>query len=489
MAELVQRDRLVRVKLVYYGPALCGKTTNLQVLHHRAAAGRKGKLLSLNSLQDRTILFDLLPLRAVGPRGYEIAIQLIAVPGQSFYTSTRRTALKGADGVVFVANSAQDRLDENILSFRELSRHLMDHGIDPSGIPLVLQYNKRDLPKVLSISALDHALNTRREAAFSAVAIRGDGVVETFQACLARTMAQLARRYRVLELAAGRTPEDWARQASLGLFGAGATTVAPGQPMVRHGQPDFGIPTEFAADVPPAPPPAHAPHTIRVATAPEPAAPPGAGAAQPSGTCEAYAEACAEMASLLSEANHQRDEACRRLEEVRRAVEISANAFAVSSSGFIRRVLSCLAEGGGGAHASLVLWGATRDAPVAIPLPPLSRDPLAAAPSGLAYLMRAAARPTPFVDEAHDNLAVRALLWNAQPAFEAVAVVPLLATGRTVGLALLYYVDGDRLPTPDTLGHLGLLGELFASPLMLALASASIRSCTERVAAGAIASS
>ena len=180
MVELNHRDRTIKVKLVYYGPPVGGKTTNLQILHRSAAARRRGELISINSAQDRTILFDLLPLRTPGFRGFDLRLQVLAVPGQAMYSATRRLVLKGADSLVFVANSALDRWEENIQSYREMTQNLISHRLDPAAMPLVLQYNKRDLPQVLELEALDRALNTRRTDVIPAVAVRGEGVLETF---------------------------------------------------------------------------------------------------------------------------------------------------------------------------------------------------------------------------------------------------------------------------------------------------------------------
>jgi hypothetical protein len=251
MAELIQGERQVRVKIVYYGPALSGKTTNLKLLHGRAMPGRRGQLLSLNSQQERTILFDMLPLRAVGPHGYELALQLVAVPGQSFYVTTRRVALRGVDGVVFVANSAADRLQDNLHSFLELKRLLVEHGLDPQALPLVLQCNKQDLPKTLAPDKLDVALRgavQRRSGPppVGAVATRGEGVIASFEAVLAATLADVARRFRVLALPQGQTAEQWARRAALGLFGQGSLTAGgPRGPRLGLPHGDFGIPAEL----------------------------------------------------------------------------------------------------------------------------------------------------------------------------------------------------------------------------------------------------
>ena len=140
-------------------PARRREDHNLQILHRAADARRRGEMVSINSAQDRTILFDLLPLKTPGYRGFELRLQVLAVPGQAMYATTRRLVLKGADSLVFVANSALDRWDENIQSYREMTQNLLSHHLDPEQMPLVFQYNKRDLPQVLETEALDRALN------------------------------------------------------------------------------------------------------------------------------------------------------------------------------------------------------------------------------------------------------------------------------------------------------------------------------------------
>src|SRR5512147_1237685 len=219
MVELNHRDRTIKVKIVYYGPPVGGKTTNLQILHRTADARRRGEMISVNSAQDRTILFDLLPLKTQGFRGFDLRLQVLAVPGQAMYSATRRLVLKGADSLVFVANSALDRWEENIQSYREMTANLLSHHLDPSSMPLVFQYNKRDLPQVMEIEALDRTLNARRAEAIPAVAIRGDGVLGTFSAILARTVQDLANRYAILDVKGGAPAREWADEAVLNLFG------------------------------------------------------------------------------------------------------------------------------------------------------------------------------------------------------------------------------------------------------------------------------
>ena len=255
MVELNHRDRTIKVKMVYYGPALGGKTTNLQILHQRAEAARRGEMISVNSAQDRTILFDLLPLKTPGFRGFDIRLQILAVPGQAMYGATRRLVLKGADSLVFVANSALDRWEENLQSFREMTQNLISHHLEPSQMPLVLQYNKRDLPQVLEIDALDRGLNARKTQALPAVAIRGEGVLETFTAALALTVQDLANRYAILDVKEGLPARQWAERTVGELFGTTALSFEPPPPSPK-----------------PAPPPA--PRGAAPAAVPEPPAPP-----------------------------------------------------------------------------------------------------------------------------------------------------------------------------------------------------------------------
>ena len=219
MVELNHRDRQIKVKIVYYGPPVGGKTTNLQILHQHAEAARRGEMISINSAQDRTILFDLLPLRSAGFRGFDLRLQILAVPGQAMYATTRRLVLKNADSLVFVANSAVDRWEENLQSFREMTQNLLAHRLDPATMPLVFQYNKRDLPKVMDMEFMDRALNARKVDSIPAVAVRGEGVLETFSAILMRTIQDLAKRYAVLENTKGQPAWQWTQQAVLSMFG------------------------------------------------------------------------------------------------------------------------------------------------------------------------------------------------------------------------------------------------------------------------------
>ena len=259
MVELNHRDRTIKVKIVYYGPPLGGKTTNLQVIHKHADIHRRGEMVSINSAQDRTILFDLLPLRTSGFRGFDLRLQILAVPGQAMYAATRRLVLKGADALVFVANSAMDRWEENLQSYREMTQNLLTHHLDPSSMPLVFQYNKRDLPQVTEMELMDRALNGRKADSIPAVAVKGEGVLETFSAILMRTIQDLSKRYSILETKDGKPAWQWTQQAVLGMFGTNSlnpeSIVADEPEPPPAPKPAFVVPVGGGAVTPSSPPP------------------------------------------------------------------------------------------------------------------------------------------------------------------------------------------------------------------------------------------
>jgi len=172
----------ITVKVVYYGPGLSGKTTNLQYLHHAINSGKKGKLVSLPTESDRTLFFDLLPVNVGKVRDFSLRFQLYTVPGQVRYNATRKLVLKGADAVVFVADSQREMREQNIESFKNMKENLIANNINLEEIPLILQYNKRDLPNILSIQELNKDLNENGKYKYiEAIAIDGTGVEDTFQ--------------------------------------------------------------------------------------------------------------------------------------------------------------------------------------------------------------------------------------------------------------------------------------------------------------------
>jgi signal recognition particle receptor subunit beta/signal transduction histidine kinase len=265
MVELNHRDRQIKVKIVYYGPPLGGKTTNLQILHQHADAARRGDMISINSAQDRTILFDLVPLRTTGFRGFDLRLQILAVPGQAMYAATRRLVLKGADSLVFVANSAVDRWDENIASFREMTQNLLTHHLDPAAMPLVFQYNKRDLPQVMDLEFMDRAMNVRKADSIPAVAVRGEGVLESFSAILMRTIQDLSRRYSILDTTKGQPAWQWTQQAVEHMFGT--TTIVSDKPLIKE-EPPAPPPSVLVPPMPASVPPT-TPSSMARPTAPQ----------------------------------------------------------------------------------------------------------------------------------------------------------------------------------------------------------------------------
>ncbi len=194
MVQFENQYRQIKVKIVYYGPALGGKTTCLQHVHRISDPQRRSRLYSLNTASDRTLFFDLLSLNLGRIRGYRLAIQLYTVPGQVQYNATRRTVLAGADGVVFVADSQRDQHEANVQSFANLKENLEANGIDPTSLPIVLQYNKRDLANLIPVDELEHTLNESGLPSFPTVAITGDGVMEAFAAITEHTLVSLADR-------------------------------------------------------------------------------------------------------------------------------------------------------------------------------------------------------------------------------------------------------------------------------------------------------
>jgi signal recognition particle receptor subunit beta len=239
-------------KVVYYGPGLCGKTTNLQWIHEKLPIKNKGKMLSLATETDRTLFFDFLPIELGAIRGMRTRIQLYTVPGQVFYNATRRMVLKGADCVVFVADSQEPMLDANVESMENLRQNLEANEIDADEIPTVIQYNKRDLPNALPLEIMNARLNPRGRPFFEAVAVKGQGVEETLKGVTTLVFRSLANKYGASDAAQHGTP-----------------TTAPGTASAS-GTPGSGtaprIPVPERPVVPPAP--------VAAAVAPRAAAPP-----------------------------------------------------------------------------------------------------------------------------------------------------------------------------------------------------------------------
>jgi len=183
MAVLNAAKREIDIKIVYYGPALCGKTTNVQCIHQKLAPHQRGEITSLATKDDRTLFFDFLPVELGNVKGFKTRFHIYTVPGQVYYALTRRAVLTGVDGIVFVADSQRDKWDENIESLKDLDDNLKYYKKDVRAVPFVMQYNKRDLDDIVSIAELERGLNKMHVPSSEASAVQGSGVMETLTSC------------------------------------------------------------------------------------------------------------------------------------------------------------------------------------------------------------------------------------------------------------------------------------------------------------------
>jgi len=188
-------SREINCKIVYYGPGLCGKTTNLQYVFKKTNPDQKGKLISLATETERTLFFDFLPLALGDIKGFKIRFHLYTVPGQVFYAASRKLILKGVDGVVFVADSQIERMEANIESLDDLRINLNDQGYDLDKLPYTVQYNKRDLPNVAPVENMNKLLNPGNVPFFEGVAVTGPGVFETLKNIAKQVLTELKKHY------------------------------------------------------------------------------------------------------------------------------------------------------------------------------------------------------------------------------------------------------------------------------------------------------
>ena len=194
MSFINYASREINCKIVYYGPGLCGKTTNLQYVYQKTAADAKGKMISLATETERTLFFDFLPLSLGEIRGFKTRFHLYTVPGQVFYDASRKLILKGVDGVVFDADSQEERYDANIESLDNLRFNLQEQGYDLDKLPFIIQYNKRDLPNAMPVDELRKDLNLTGVPDFEACAATGEGVFETLKAVAKLILIDLKKR-------------------------------------------------------------------------------------------------------------------------------------------------------------------------------------------------------------------------------------------------------------------------------------------------------
>jgi len=237
MVNFNYTSREVTVKVVYYGPGLCGKTTSLQYIYRHIPRNKKGKMVSLATQTDRTLFFDFLPIELGKLKGLNTKIQLYTVPGQVFYDATRKLVLKGADGVVFVADSQKDMRQANIESFKNLKDNLRNLGFDLAEIPHVLQFNKRDLDNILDVDTLNQDLNEYNVPWFETSAITGDGVMETLRETVRAVLVNISDKYN-LEI-----------EELVGESDQAATEAAAAAPEAEAGEPDEPVSEVEGADV------------------------------------------------------------------------------------------------------------------------------------------------------------------------------------------------------------------------------------------------
>lgn len=195
MSFINYSSREINCKIVYYGPGLCGKTTNLQYIYRRTNPNQKGKLISLATETERTLFFDFLPLALGDIRGFKIRFHLYTVPGQVFYAASRKLILKGVDGIVFVADSQLERMESNMESLDDLKINLSEQNYELEKIPFTIQYNKRDLPNIVPVAEIEKLLNARMLPFFEAVAVTGKGVFETLKAVVKQVLFELKKHY------------------------------------------------------------------------------------------------------------------------------------------------------------------------------------------------------------------------------------------------------------------------------------------------------
>ena len=193
MSLINYSSREINCKIVYYGPGLCGKTTNIQYVYNKVDPSTKGKLITLATEMDRTLFFDFLPLELGTVKGFKTRFHLYTVPGQVYYDASRKLILRGVDGIVFVADSQSARYDANIESLYNLHENLEEYKLNLQDVPFVIQYNKRDMDDVIPVDELEQELNPEKFPSYPAVAVRGDGVFDTLKAVAKGVLKKLSQ--------------------------------------------------------------------------------------------------------------------------------------------------------------------------------------------------------------------------------------------------------------------------------------------------------
>ncbi len=507
MVEINHREHFIRAKILYYGPAAGGKTTNLQALHRRALEDKRLDLVSVNTAQDRTILFDLLPLTTPAFRTYDLRFQIIAVPGQRLYAATRKMLLKNADTIVFVANSAADRREENLQSMKEMTKYLLEHGMDPSTLPIVFQYNKRDLPSTTAVEVMERGLNARRSESFPAVAIHEKGVLESFAAALRCTMTELSTRYNIGEsLNDPRSAMEWTERTMRETFGVSgiaekrrelkefdvdteppaparpATVVkvkTPSQPRTRLSSTPTVTPIETPGEnFSPSPtPPAAPPFSKDVETSPSAAAELQDPKAAQS-LVESYAEAASGLGDHLSRLREEKDEVLRWLEELSAVADMTRELLAAPSSSAdvpLKKLLTRLAKSLHTSKASLSVSRPDGHLETVI-LHGLAIDPILGGPAkdvqAVGSTLLKAGKRT--LQRRGESGPLDSAMDRAGQDCVAVLALPLGATSRPVGLLCFFLPQEAPFPNTTLLEYLD--GSAFQLGTALDVAANSLAS-------------
>ncbi len=237
MSSINFATREISCKVVYYGPGLSGKTTNLQVIHQKMPQDKRTDMVSLATEGDRTLFFDFLPLNLGDIKGFKTRFQLYTVPGQVYYNSTRKLVLRGVDGIVFVADSQRSRQAENLESLQNLRQNLQDYGMDLDDMPFVLQYNKRDMDNVFTLDELNAELNPRNVPFFPATAHNGKGVVTTLKTIAMLVIEKFNVKQGFLRQAAANAGNTGVHDVSLTKEGVSVKASQPAAPAAPAAQP------------------------------------------------------------------------------------------------------------------------------------------------------------------------------------------------------------------------------------------------------------
>jgi len=417
-------------------------------------------------------------------RGYELRFQVIAVPGQRMYAASRNLLLNGADSVVFVANSAADRWEETLSSLREMNQNLLAHGLDPTTIPLVHQYNKRDLPEVTPMEAMDRTLNARRTASFPAVAIREDGVLETFGAALKLTMEHITNKFK---LGAGvrnaRSIEEWTAESMRAMFdwspspaaassGPGGTIRSPGatEPQSVPAATHPASQSRISVKVPVA-------RSLEGASSPS-AATPANDPQAAEALVDSYAQAAADLTSALEEMRDQRDSFEKRLSDLGAPFEATLSLLGgAPTDEVLKSLLMRMGEGLGAVSGSLALLRERELHPVI--LHGLQREPLFSITdaSGRPLAAVIAEGPRPLIFVSGDPGPLAQILDMSGGQITSIVTIPVRTPVTTLGLACFYLPPESAAPRLEAADHL----ERWGGAVALALETAANRVARDRL--------